>query len=221
MLTLRNRSRRVLTTLHVAHLRVDLQGTQTTIVSGRCEPGNYYGPPLSSPPISAGIGIPGAAGSGRVCPLSGQASGLPTAQIIQVDDRSGGQTRTEVPMIQSTAPVQDATLYGRFVALAQTGLPGPNGSIFATGAPVALTITRAASRRPVFHATNVDTAAGVAVHHLPRGSYRATWVLERRQRRHENDPHAVCARAVARQTKPRAAARPPLNRLCPYRATIG
>jgi hypothetical protein len=177
LLTLRNRSNRTLTTLHVAHLRVNLKAAQTTIATGRCEPGDYYGSPIRTPPISAGIGIPGVSGTGTICPLSGRASGLPTAQIVQVDDRSGGQTRTEVPEIQSTAPVQDATLYGPFVALAQTGLQGAHGSIFATRVPVALTITRAASRRQAFHAVNVDTARGVAVRRLSPGSYRATWVL--------------------------------------------
>jgi hypothetical protein len=177
VLTLRNRSGRTLTSLHVAHLRVDVKGQQTTIASGHCEHGAYYGPPLSSAPISVGIGIPGVAGNGTICPLTGDASGLSAAQIVQTDDRSGGQTRTEVPAIESTAPVQDATLYGPFVALAQTGLPGPNGSIVGAGAPVALTITPAGSRRAVFHAANVDTAGGAAVRGLPPGSYVAKWVL--------------------------------------------
>ena len=44
VLTLTNRARRVLTRLHVAHLRVDIKATQTVIASGRCEPGLYYGP---------------------------------------------------------------------------------------------------------------------------------------------------------------------------------
>jgi hypothetical protein len=176
-LTLRNRSRRVLSTLHVAHLRVDIKGNQTAIASGRCQAGNYYGPPLTDAPISSGIGIPGVAASGTICPPTGDASGLSTAQIVQTDDLSGGQTRTEVPQIESTAPVQDATLYGPFVALAQTGLPGPNGSVFATGARVALTITPAGSRRAAFHAANVNTARGAVVRDLPPGSYVATWVL--------------------------------------------
>jgi hypothetical protein len=82
-----------------------------------------------------------------------------------------------VPYIASTAPIDDETLYGSFDASAQSGLAGPNDSIVATGVPVALTITGAASRRPVFHAANVDTAHGVAVSALTPGSYVATWVL--------------------------------------------
>jgi hypothetical protein len=82
-----------------------------------------------------------------------------------------------VPGIESTAPIQDETLYGSFVASAQSGLPGPHGSIAATGVPVALTIRAAGSRHRVFHAANVDTARGVNVSALAPGSYVATWVL--------------------------------------------
>ena len=32
-------------------------------------------------------------------------------------------------MIESTAPLQDETLYGSFVASAQSGLPGPHGAL--------------------------------------------------------------------------------------------
>ena len=42
---------------------------------------------------------------------------------------------------------------------------------------MALTITRAGSLRPVFHAANVDTASGVAVSALAPGPYLANWVL--------------------------------------------
>ena len=82
-----------------------------------------------------------------------------------------------MPFIRSTAPIEDETLFGPFVASAQTGLPGPHGAIAARGVPVALTITRAASRRPVFHATNVDTARGVNVPALAPGQYLAHWLL--------------------------------------------
>jgi len=177
VLALRNRAGRVLTTLHVAHLRVDLLGDQTVISGGRCEPGDYYGAPLTAPVTSLAVGVPGTGGTGRICPLSGTAKGLPAALISQVDDQSGGQTRTEVPVLEGTSPVNDANLYGRFVALAQAGLPGPNGSTISSGARVALTITPASSRHAVFHAANVDTASGVSVTRLRTGSYRATWVV--------------------------------------------
>jgi hypothetical protein len=103
VLTLRNSAGRLLTRLHVAHLRVDLQAARTIVSSGHCEPGDYYGPPLSDAPVSPTIGVPGVSGSGTICPPSGKAKGLPINPISQFDDLSGGQTRTEVPVIEGTA----------------------------------------------------------------------------------------------------------------------
>ena len=176
VVTLVNAAGRRLTSLHVAHLRVDLVGNATAIASGRCQAGDYWGPPVSRPPVGPAIGV-GIAGSGTICPDSGKATGLSAADIAQTDDLSGGQTITQVPEIESTAPIQDETLYGAFVASAQSGLPGPHGAISATGVPVALTITPAGSTRRVFHAADVDTARGVPVPALAPGPYVATWVL--------------------------------------------
>ncbi len=176
VLTLRNASGRRLTTLHVAHLRVNIIGNQTQIASGSCQAGDYYGPSLTRPPISDQVGD-GVFGTGTICPQSGRARGLSTNDIAQTDDFSGGQTVTQVPLIESTAPIQDETLFGPFVASAQSGLPGAHGFTGATGVPVALTITRAASRRAVFHTPNVDTARGVSVPALAPGQYLARWVL--------------------------------------------
>jgi hypothetical protein len=165
-----------LTTLHVANLRVGVVGNQTQIASGTCQAGDYYGPASSSSPIDVLLGIGGTQQT-ELCPNSGHAHGLSSKVIAQIDDFSGGQTVLALPTIESTSPIQDETLYGSFVASAQTGLPGPHGSISATGAPVALTITRAASKRPVFTAHNVDTAGGVDVPALAPGTYTARWVL--------------------------------------------
>jgi hypothetical protein len=176
VVTLVNAAGRRLTSLHIARLRVDLIGNQTTVASGACQAGDYWGPPVAKPPIGASIGV-GIGGSGTICPNSGKAKGLPAADIAQTDDFSGGQTVTQVPEIESTAPIQDETLYGSFVASAQSGLPGPHGSVSARGAPVALTITPAGSRHRVFHAANVDTVGGVPVPALAPGPYVATWVL--------------------------------------------
>jgi hypothetical protein len=176
VLTLTNVAGRRLTSLHVAHLRVGIIGNQTVVASGTCQAGDYWGPPVAKTPISAAVGA-GIAGNGTVCPDNGRPKGLPAAVIAQTDDFSGGETETQVPLIQSTAPVQDETLYGGFIASAQSGLPGPHGSVSATGVPIALTITRAASRQRVFHSGNVDTAPGVAVPALTPGAYIATWVL--------------------------------------------
>lgn len=176
-LTLTNRAGRRLTTLHVAHLRVDIIGNQTRIASGTCQPGDYYGAPVTRPPTSRAVGTPGVGGLGRVCPASGRAQGLPTRDVAQTDDFSAGQTVTQVPLIKGTAPLNDETLYGGFVASAQSGLPGAGGSVGATGVPIALTITRAASGRRVFYAPNVDTARGISVSALTPGQYAAKWVL--------------------------------------------
>ena len=177
VLTLVNAAGRPLTALHVAHLRVHITGNETQITSGSCQAGDYWGRPLTSPPTSSQIGE-GPAGSGTICPSTGSAAGLSTTDIAETDDFSGGQTETQVPTINSTAPIQDETLYGSFVASAQSGLPGPHGSVSAAGVPIALNITAAGSpRRVVFHATNADTRGGVAVPALTPGAYVATWIL--------------------------------------------
>jgi hypothetical protein len=176
-LTLSNTAGRKLTTLHVAQMRVDLIGDSTRIASGSCQPGDYYGAPLRKAPISAAVAAPGAGGTGTICPVSGRATGLSAGDIAETDDFSGGQTVTLVPMIESTAPVQDENLFGAFIASAQTGVPGPAGSIAATRSRVSLTIRRAGSKRVVFRARNVDTARGVVVRALAPGSYGARWVL--------------------------------------------
>ena len=175
-LSLVNAAGRHLTTLHVAHLRVDIVGRETVISGGTCQPGDFYGPPLHRPPNSSAVGV-GPGGGGTICPASGRAHGLSTTDIAQTDDRSGGQTVTQVPMIESTAPIQDETLYGSFIASAQSGLPGPHGTTAAGGAPVALTITPAGSRHAVFRAGNVDTSQGIRVPALTPGAYVARWVL--------------------------------------------
>ena len=176
VVTLVNAAGRRLTSLHVARLRVGLVGNETAVASGSCQAGDYWGAPVSKPPVSASIGE-GIGGSGTICPPSGHAKGLSAADIVQTDDFSGGQTVTQVPQIESTAPIQDETLYGSFVASAQSGLPGPHGAISATGVPVSLTITPAGSTHRVFHAANVDTRRGVDVPALAPGPYVATWVL--------------------------------------------
>jgi hypothetical protein len=172
-----NRAGRRVTTLHIAHLRVDLTAEQTRVTGGTCQPGDFYG--LSSAASSlAGqlLGSPVTATS-AVCPLNGSARGLSTRVIAQTDDFSGGQTVVSVPAIRSTAPIQDETFYGGFAASAQSGLPGPNGSVTAGGTPIALRITPVGSGRAVFSSANVDTARGVAVRSLAPGTYLAHWRL--------------------------------------------
>ncbi len=176
---LRNRAGRTLTVLHVADLRVDIEGEETVVASGTCQPGDYWGAPLTSLPASASVGVGGAAGTGTICPLNGRADGMSDAVIAQTDDLSGGLTETTVPLLVGTAPANDAIVSGGFTALAQTGLAGPNGSVLPAGGKVSLAI-RNAGGRPVYHAANVATASGALVAALPAGVYRATWVLSDR-----------------------------------------
>jgi hypothetical protein len=175
VLTLRNRANRILTVLHVAHLRVDITAQQTVLASGTCEPGEYFGPAVTKAPSSLAVGL-GVGGNGTICPSKGRAGGLSAAHIAQTDDRSGGQTVTEVPDIVRTTPIDGETLYGAFIALAKTGLAGRHAAVNATGASVSLTITSGGHR--VFHAANVATARGVSVSALAPGAYSAKWVLK-------------------------------------------
>jgi len=179
VLSLLNAGGRRLTSLHVARLRVSIVGTQTTVAAGVCQPGDYWGAPPPPPRPTAAVGV-GLAGSGRICPTSGRARGLPDADIAQTDDFSGGQTVLQVPLIESTSPIQDETLYGPFIASAQSGLPGPRGTTAAGGVPISLAIEVASSGRVVFQAADVDTAAGVPVPGLRPGAYIGRWVLRDR-----------------------------------------
>jgi hypothetical protein len=169
--------RRVLSTLHLAHLRVAINGQQTVVAAGSCQPGEYVGAPLANPASSPAVGLPGATGRGTLCPGSGRARGLPVAVLAETDDLSGGVTRTLVPLLEGTVPSDDAIVYGAFRALAQTGLPGPHGSSFSTGAAVSLSVTPAGSRRVVFRSADVAVANGAEVVGLAPGVYRATWIV--------------------------------------------
>jgi hypothetical protein len=170
---------RTLTTLHVAGLVAKVIGEQTALGAGSaCQPGLYYGPPLSANPISTAAGLTGSGGAtltGEVCPASGSAAGLSTAAIEQTDDRSGGLTQTEVADIENTSPINGETVYGPFTALAQAGFAGPSNSVTSNGDPVSVSITPAGSATPVFTSANVNTAAGAAVSALAPGNYSATW----------------------------------------------
>ena len=119
--TLSNGSR-VLTTLHVANLQV--QSTAATMpAGGKCSAGRVLGP-LDAAPTNWRRASPprrdggGAADTGEICPVERDATGLPTTTIAQTDERSGGQTMTEVADVADTSPVEGETVYGAFTALA-------------------------------------------------------------------------------------------------------
>ncbi|HEY7813285.1 MAG TPA: hypothetical protein VIC62_08615, partial [Nakamurella sp.] len=80
VVTLVNTAGRRLTSLHVARLRIDLVGNETVVASGTCQAGDYWGKPVTRPPIGASIGV-GISNSGTICPASGKAKGLPTDDI--------------------------------------------------------------------------------------------------------------------------------------------
>jgi len=168
---------RTLTTLHVARLRAAIKGNQTVLSGGQCQPGEYYGPPITTPPTNASAGsiAGGIALTGEICPLNGNTAGLPTSAIAQTDEFSGGQTMTEVPLIVKTTPLNGANVFGAFTARARAGFRGPNNTIIPNNARIALRITR--SGKTVFSAPNVNTKNGVKVSGLRRGTYTAIWTL--------------------------------------------
>jgi hypothetical protein len=168
---------RTLTRLHLAHLRVAIKGNRTVVSQGRCQPGEYYGPPITTPPTngSAGSISGGTALTGEICPLNGNAAGLPTGTIAQTDEFSGGLTTIEVPLIVSVSPSQDENVSGAFTAHARAGLPGPNNTIIPNNARISLRITR--DHRTVFTARNVNKKDGKKVSGLRPGTYIAVWKL--------------------------------------------
>jgi hypothetical protein len=180
LLTLRNGERRTLTVLHVAHLRASIAGNETVLSSGECQPGLYWGPPLSAPPVGTGVVVTGVVGDGIACPFDGDASGMPANQIEQIDDLSGGITLTHVPLLADSSPSADETVPSVFTALAGAAVPGPNGAIVRTRAEIALAITPSGSKQQVFHAANVDTTTGVVVGPLAVGVYNAKWIVRDR-----------------------------------------
>ncbi len=161
---------RTLTTLHVARLRVAIKGKAAVLASGHCQPGEYFGPQVTTPPTSASAGsiFGGGALTGEICPLNGNAAGLPSSTIAQTDEFSGGQTMTEVPSIVRISPSRGENVSGTFTARAGAGSPGSNSTI-------ALRITR--SGKTVFSARNVNAKNGVKVSGLRSGTYTATWTL--------------------------------------------
>jgi len=179
VLTLSN-GRRVLTTLHVAHLRAVVYGQQTVLSAGsRCQPGLYYGAPPSTPsPASSVAGLTGQNGAtltGRICPASGSLEGFSDAAVVQADDRSGGLTQTEVADISSTSPIDGETVYGRFTARAQASFLGPDDVVIPSVYPIFLAITPANRSKPAITLADVNTASGTPIKHLKPGIYDATW----------------------------------------------
>ncbi len=176
-IVLSNSASRTLTTLHVARLRVHIVGNGRRVASGTCSPFEYWGGPLTRPPTSAAAGEPtsvagGSALTGRICPASGRAVGLPTSDMAQTDEFSGGETVTEVAKLTSTSPLDRETVYGSFTAVATTSGGDP--------ALVSLRITKAGSGKRVASALLVNKPRGATIPALPPGDYTATWTVSDR-----------------------------------------
>lgn len=174
LLTLRNSAHRVLTALHVAHLRVHVQGSGSVVASGTCQPDEYWGPPVSQPPIGPQVGLPTVAGTGTPCPPDGDAAGM-LGPFVQTDSFSGGETQTEVPSLLSESPTRGETVYGSFIALAVPSLNGPRGAGF--GVHVTLAISRRGSAHVLLRLSGLGRPQGTLVSGLTPGVYAATWTL--------------------------------------------
>jgi hypothetical protein len=182
VLTLSN-GHRVLTRLHLAHLRAVIDGEQTVLGPGSfCQPGLYYGAPPQTPsPPSSAAGLTGEQGAtltGRICPPSGSAAGFEDSAIGEADDRSGGLTETEVPDISTTSPIDGETLYGRFTARAQASFLGPHDGVIPSGYPISLAIFPAKGTKPVITVDDVNTPSGKRIQHLKPGTYDAIWTWQ-------------------------------------------
>jgi uncharacterized protein (DUF2141 family) len=160
---------RTLTTLHVANLKVSINDSSASkVAGGTCSPDEWTGGPLSTAPTNTEAGGPGVALSGAACPSSGDATGMSTSNVAQTDELSGGQSVVKLPDVLDTSPLSGETMYGGFVALAES-----------TGAslPISVSIAPASGGAPLFTAVNADTATGVQVPALKPGTYKATWIV--------------------------------------------
>ncbi len=213
---------RSLTTLRVAHLKVRILGEQAFIGGGTCQAGDYFGTPLTKPPTTTAAGLPtdptnpttgGAALTGQVCPSNGHAAGLPSTSIAQTDDRSGGVTETEVPDIEDTSPIEGETMYGRFTALAESGLALASNDVLPTDVVtrISLSIYTAGGTR-ILTLRNVDTRSGAVVPALVPGRYEALWTLTD----FNGDTRLVGTRFIERAG--RAGSGPTANVRCAHRA---
>ncbi len=159
---------RTLTTLHVANLQVNIDDSDPDGVgTGVCSPDLYWGGPLDSEPTNGSAGDAGVAGTGTVCPSSGDASDLPLP-AAQTDEKSGGVTEVNIADVADMSPMGAETVYGAFTALAEATAGTPT---------ISVSIAPSAGGAPVFSAANVDTANGVAVPALTPGTYKATWTV--------------------------------------------
>ena len=174
----------VLTTLHVASMRVDLlqftgefgSGSNVTGTTSTCTQALWF----YVNPMMGGGGFP------LVCPGPGTTTmtipqdmegGIPTP-VAQTDEFSGGTTSVNVPSIHRTVPSDgDSIAGGVFTAYADVGMGGAD--------PVALQYaplsnTSACPDNSCTSVGNANLPAGVGVGSptpLAQGRYQASWML--------------------------------------------
>jgi len=174
----------VLTTLHVASMRVDLlqftgefgSGSNVTGTTSTCTQALWF----YVNPMNGGGGFP------FVCPGPGTTTttipqdmegGIPTP-VAQTDEFSGGTTSVNVPSIHRTVPSDgDSIAGGVFTAYADVGMGGAD--------PVALQYaplsnTSACPDNSCTSVGNANLPAGVGVGSptpLAQGRYQASWML--------------------------------------------
>ena len=159
-----------LVTLHVASMRFDVNGSSFT--GGTCQGGLWFGPGLDENGLISDF----ESGTSPVeCPLSGSATGLPSAVTSEFDERGGGLTSVTIPAVQATTPVSGQSVSGAFHAFASAEVSP--GSGVASNAPVTLTLTPAGSSTPAFTSANANRAGGASVPALTPGMYDTAWTV--------------------------------------------
>lgn len=159
---LTNPSGVVLTTLHVAPLRVDIDDASPDYTGGTCQPNQWFG---------TLVGLKGAPAL-ALCPASGDAAGVPNdGSEEQFDEASGGLTSLEIPSVTDMTPLSGQEVFGTFAAF--TDVANPDGSVSA--APTTLSLTPFGSNTPAFTSANTNTASGASIPALTPGRYNTAW----------------------------------------------
>lgn len=161
---LTNPSGVVLTTLHVASLRVAIDDSSATYTGGVCQPNQWFGTP------SGQHGAPALA----LCPASGSAAGVANdSSQEQFDEASGGVTSLDIPSVADMTPLSGQEVFGSFAAF--TDVLNPDGS--PSAATTTLSLTRFGSNTPAYTSGNTNSANGATIPALTPGRYDTTWTV--------------------------------------------
>jgi hypothetical protein len=161
---LTNSSGVVLTTLHVASLRLAIDDSSPTYTGGVCQPNQWFGT------VAGHHGPPALA----LCPASGSAAGVTNdGSDEQFDEASGGLTSLDIPSVADMTPLNGQEVFGSFAAF--TDVLNPDGS--PSAAATTLSLTQFGSSTPVFTSVNTNSATGAIIPALPAGQYDTTWTV--------------------------------------------